>query len=260
MNDPVHQTILLCDIEGSGLRDDVEKPVVRRVMYETVHAALAAAGAERTQYRSEDRGDGVMLLVDPSVPRPRLLHAVLHHLPEDLAGRNRLAAPGVRARLRVVLHGGEVGQDPDGVHGSDLDAAFRMLDSEPLRAALRESAAPVAVAVSEFVHSATVRHGYPGISPSAFHHEEFTSKEGPVGIWVHAPHRSASAAVAEPASARQPAPSQQSAPSQQPLQAQPPEAAPPRAPAPEGPVVFNAGTVHGDQFTGGKHIYHDGRR
>lgn len=70
MSDPLHQTILLTDIEGSGLRDDLEKPVIRRTMYEVVHAALRAAGAERTQYRTADRGDGVMLLIDPAVPRP----------------------------------------------------------------------------------------------------------------------------------------------------------------------------------------------
>jgi hypothetical protein len=177
-----------------------------------------------------------MLLIDPTVPKPRLLHAMLHHLNENLAGRNRLASSGTQVRLRVVLHGGEVGQDPDGVHGTDLDAAFRMLDAGPLRAALAASYEPVAVAVSDFVYQGTVRHGFPGIPRDAFHRAEFEAKEGTLPIWVYGP---------EPAEAAAPGPAGAEA-----------SVAHDRSVS----VSFSAGTVHGDQFTGGKHIYGDRQR
>ncbi|GAA2809596.1 hypothetical protein GCM10010441_37720 [Kitasatospora paracochleata] len=228
MSDPLHQTILLTDIEGSGLRDDLEKPVIRRTMYEVVHAALRAAGAERTQYRTADRGDGVMLLIDPAVPRPRLLRAVLRDLADDLTSRNRLAGPGTRVRLRVVLHGGEVSRDPEGESGADLDAAFRMLDAEPLRAALRASDGPVVVGVSDFVHRGTVRHGYPGIPPESFRRTEFTAKEGVLPLWVNGP---AGPGPAAPAAAGAP-----------------------QATAPTGGVVFHTGVVLGDQIAGNKYV------
>ncbi|WP_371493851.1 hypothetical protein OG871_02225 [Kitasatospora sp. NBC_00374] len=253
MSDPLHQTILLSDIEGSGLRDDLEKPVIRRTMYEVIHAALRTAGAEHTQYRTADRGDGVMVLVDPAVPKPRLLHALLRDLADELTSRNRLASPGTRVRLRVVLHAGEVRRDAEGESGADLDAAFRMLDAEPLRAALGATGGPVAVAVSEFVHHATVRHGYPGIAQESFRRTEFSSKEGLVPLWVHDPRwvLDPLAAPARPDGREQPvAPPAASA------------GAPTGTPdsgtggtGGTGTTTLNAGVVHGDQFTGGKH-YH----
>ncbi|MFD8589729.1 hypothetical protein ACFV1B_09315 [Streptomyces sp. NPDC059637] len=187
MNEPVYRTILLFDVEGSGLRDDVEKRVVRRTLYEVVHAALSSAGVERTRYRTEDRGDGVFLLVDPSVSKPRLLHALLHSLPEDLADRNRVASPGARVRLRTVLHGGEVTLDEHGALGRDLDAAFRLLDGAELRAVLAGSPSAAAVCVSAAVHDGVVRHGHRGIDPAAFRQVSVAAKEGPLTAWVHDP-------------------------------------------------------------------------
>jgi hypothetical protein len=196
MSEPLHQTILLTDIEGSGQSDDLVRRVRRHHMYEAVQYALEAAEVRRTDQRLEDRGDGVMVLVSATVPKAALLRAVLSEIPARLHGYNRVAAASAQVRLRVVLAAGEVALDEipgalGGVVGWDLDQAFRLLDGEPLRQALRHGSdadgmrRDAAVCVSEAVYRGVVRHDHHGIRRDAFHPVTVAGKEGPVHGWLY---------------------------------------------------------------------------
>lgn len=190
MPEPVHRTFLLTDIENSGAADDVVRAVRRNQMYETVQSTLEAAGVPHTDQRLEDRGDGVMALIAPGVPKTALLRALLTEVPARLHGYNRVAAGSAQVRLRIVLAAGEVTLHarpgtPEGALGADLDRAFRLLDSEPLREALRQSTQDAVLCVSEAVHEGVVRHDYPGIPVSSFHPLTVRAKEGPLRAWVH---------------------------------------------------------------------------
>lgn len=217
--EPVHRSILLADIAGSGQSDDVVRRVRRRHMYEAVEHALESAGVQRTDQRLEDRGDGVMALVSPTVSKVRLLRAVLAEIPARLHGYNRVAADSARVRLRVVLAAGEVALDerPDtlgGAVGWDLDQAFRLLDGEPLRAALRQREDAV-ICVSEAVYQGVVRHDHHGIRHDAFHEVTVAGKEGPVRGWVYgelAPQGRGRPPGARPAPSTEPQPEPQPGP------------------------------------------------
>ncbi|MFD5317904.1 hypothetical protein [Streptomyces sp. NPDC127098] len=196
MSEPVHQTILLADIEGSGRSDDVVRRVRRQQMYEVVQYALESAGVQRTDQRLEDRGDGVLALVSPAVPKSALLRALLTEVPARLHDFNRIAAESTRVRLRLVLAAGEVALHEmpgalGGVVGWDLDQAFRLLDSDPLRAELRrrlgtgDPAEDVVICVSEAVYAGVVRHDHRGIRRDAFHEFTAAGKEGQVRGWYH---------------------------------------------------------------------------
>src|SRR5689334_8813417 len=129
---PIHQSMLIVDVEGSGGRTDPEKTVVRQTLYRLLMVACARSGVFWDDCRPEDRGDGVYLLIPPAVPKPRLVR--------DLVGSlERLVAVGGphRLRLRVALHAGEVTFDDHGSSGSDVDTAFALLDADLVRAALR---------------------------------------------------------------------------------------------------------------------------
>ncbi len=190
MAEPVNRTILLLDIEKFGQRDDVEQTFMRRMLHTVVEDTLAAAGAAPTDQHREDRGDSVMVLISPEISKVRLLRALLAETPTLLHGNNRLAASSAQVRLRIVLASGEVAlhQQPGtlgGAVGHDLNQAFRLLDAEPLRAALRERAEESVLCVSESVFRGVVRHGHPGLRPEEFHRITAEGKEGPLVGWLY---------------------------------------------------------------------------
>ncbi|MDT0267697.1 hypothetical protein RM844_15530 [Streptomyces sp. DSM 44915] len=194
MADPVHQNILLVDIEGAGGGDDVVRRVRRHHMYETISYVLEAAEVGAGEHRKEDRGDGVLVLVSAAVSKVALLRAVLAEVPARLRAYNRTAADSAQVRLRVVLAAGEVALDElpgvlGGALGWDLDQAFRLLDGDPLRAELRArrgrgGAWDALVCVSDAVYRGVVRHDHRGIASADFHPVTVPGKEGPVRGWV----------------------------------------------------------------------------
>ena len=62
LGEPVHHTILAIDVEGFTRRPrrDVDRLRMRGELYRLLEQALARAGLRREDFRSEDRGDGVL--------------------------------------------------------------------------------------------------------------------------------------------------------------------------------------------------------
>ncbi|MBB5960478.1 hypothetical protein FHS29_007102 [Saccharothrix tamanrassetensis] len=150
------------DIADSTARADATKIRLRRVLYEAFENSLYAAGAEeRLRDPLVDRGDGILAVIHPIVPKTLLLNAFVPALCEELSRQQEL-------RLRVVVHAGEVLYDRRGCCGEALDLSFRLLDAPALKGALAKSAAPLVLVVSEEMYRTIVRHGYRGIDDDAF--------------------------------------------------------------------------------------------
>ena len=58
------------------------------------------------------------------------------------------------------MHAGEVLDDGRGFYGEAIDVAIRLLDSPPLKRALKQATAPLALVVSDEIHSGIVSHGH----------------------------------------------------------------------------------------------------
>ncbi|WP_447038108.1 hypothetical protein [Streptomyces sp. DSM 118878] len=239
MVDPSNKTILLMDMEGSGRRRDSEQAVIHRMLYTVLHETLSAAAIEPTEYRSEDRGDGVFVLIDPSVPKPALLRSLLTATPEQLVSINRLAAEGARIRLRIVVHTGEVALDEYGAVGADLVHAFRLLEAPPLRKSLAESSEPSVLCVSDAVYQGVVQHAHPGVRPEHFHPLEADSKEGRLRGWYH------------DSSLRHGGTAEKTAP---PPRAEQTNGTVPSLHAHTGNFFFGTASVAGDAVAGDKHV------
>ncbi|MFJ6756948.1 hypothetical protein ACIQNK_18220 [Streptomyces sp. NPDC091273] len=212
---PVFRHLVLIDTERYSDRDDVQQAYLRRMLFGIVDRLLMSAGADPSLRRRADRGDALMELIDPAVPLTDLLRVLLRDAPAELHAVNRLAAGSAQIRLRAVLATGFVHIDEfDGWVGTDLNNACRLLDGDPLRAALRERPDDYALCVSESVHAAIVAHGHLGIPKDEFRPITVPSKNGPLPAWLHGPLPTAEAASASPESVPPPAP--------QPTTAQPP--------------------------------------
>jgi hypothetical protein len=95
------------------------------------------------------------------VPRTVLLDRLIPVLATLLAEYNAQAAqPALRMRLRVVVHAGEVHLDKRGCYGAAIDVAIRLLDSQRVKKALKQAAAPLVLVISDEIHSGIVCHGY----------------------------------------------------------------------------------------------------
>ncbi|GAA3930070.1 hypothetical protein GCM10023085_09280 [Actinomadura viridis] len=167
---PLHRTILAVDIEGSTGSTDPVKARLRAALYELLESALLAAGIDRRHHDPLiDRGDGALTLIRPvdRAPKTVLLDTVVPALGRLLAGHNA-RRPADRFRLRAVVHAGEVLYDGRGCFGESLDVAFRLLDDERVKRALRRSREPLVLVTSDDIYRSIIRHGYEGIDPDTY--------------------------------------------------------------------------------------------
>ena len=159
---PLHRSIVVVDLEGSTMRTNPVKGELRRIIYDLLGRALE--GAEITDDHLEqvtDRGDGALLLIRPhdDVPKTVLFDRFIPLLTALLAEYNAdVPQPALQIRLRAVVHAGEVHADSRGFYGESIDIAIRLLDSAAVKKALKETASPLVLVVSEEIHSNIVCH------------------------------------------------------------------------------------------------------
>ena len=158
----VHRTILVFDIEQSNhpMRTNRDRVVIHEAMYAAVRTAL-----KRVKYYHEDRGDGVLVLVPPEVPKGRLVSNLLARLEAALGTHNAAMerqhasrAAATQVRLRVAVHAGEVTFDGHGVVGAAVDYTFRLADAPPFKSALATSTGVCALITSSWFFDEVVYH------------------------------------------------------------------------------------------------------
>ncbi|MGW4524549.1 hypothetical protein [Amycolatopsis sp. NPDC004378] len=167
---PRHRAIVAVDIEDSTSRTNSVRSQLRTVLFELLDEALGAGGIGK-KHRDPfvDRGDGALCLIRPhdQLPKTLLLTTVIPKM-ADLLVKHAESRPELAFRLRVAVHAGEVHRDSRASYGEDVDIACRLVDAPELKRWLRTTAEPLALAVSQEIHRAVVRHGYPGIDRTAF--------------------------------------------------------------------------------------------
>ncbi len=159
---PRRRVIVGLDIEQSTSRPDPVKAEFRVMLYELFEAALRSAdiGPDRRD-QFMDRGDGLLVLVDPAA-EAQLLSRVVPVLAQLLAGYDAGLPPRRQLRVRVVVHAGEVRDDDNGCFGEALDIACRLLDAPEAKAALKAAPGPLLLIVSGDTYRSAAGLGEPG--------------------------------------------------------------------------------------------------
>jgi tetratricopeptide (TPR) repeat protein len=180
-----HRAILIVDVEkfGDPARTDAHQLAVRDGMYQALQEAFARTGIGWADCEVEDRGDGILVLVPPAVPKSWLVVAVPSRLTELLVRHNAACPAQAQIRLRMALHAGEVHQDKHGFVSSSINRAFRLIESPASRTALQQSSGVVALIVSDWFYEEVVRH-HPGAAPSRFEQVRVVMKETEMAAWV----------------------------------------------------------------------------
>lgn len=182
----VGRLVLSADIRKSAQLGDRAKLGVRRVMYEVLDSAFAAVGVGDPDRQQEDRGDGILAVLSPSVPPARIVGPWVERVYEGLRVGNEDRREPVR--LRVAMHVGPVFDDGRGRVGRAVDLACRLCDSEALRQTLEAAVGyDLVVAVSAYLYDSTVRHGGEAVEPDRYLPARVQVKETQETAWIQVP-------------------------------------------------------------------------
>jgi len=185
--EPVHRSLLSVDVEGSGSRDSTASVIFREALFTELRKAFEASGIDWEACTRQDTGDGMIVVAPEGCSKRRLVHPLLPALADGLAHHNRYAGPATRIRVRAAIHAGDLRVDPNGLTGKPKVLLARLLNAQPLRAALATApeSTTVAVLVSDGFHDDVITEGHPGIDPATYAPVQVREKETEVRAWLH---------------------------------------------------------------------------
>lgn len=183
--------MFLCDVASYGhpSRDESVQGRVRDALYGSLRRSFDASNVLFDRCYREDRGDGVLVAVPPSVETSIMLTTLVDHLRAEVRRYNGLSSEAARMSLRLAIHIGRVTWDGNGLVGKALNDGFRLLDAPALKDALRDSGAALALIISHRVWEDEVRPGTGLIDPADYHPVEVVVKETRTAAWIRVPGR-----------------------------------------------------------------------
>lgn len=147
----------------------VNHEVVQNAVDGVLERAAHSAGVERDSWVRQERGDGELSLIPPTVSEPRVVDDFVRELDDELRKYNRGRTDEGRLRLRLALHHGVVFEASKGFAGAAPIHVSRILDSEQLHDALeRNQGSDLAVALSDTEYEDVVAGGYCSLEPGDF--------------------------------------------------------------------------------------------
>ncbi|MGH3388880.1 MAG: protein kinase domain-containing protein, partial [Actinomadura sp.] len=179
--------ILACDIESFGDLTDIARSHARAAFHDALRRSLDLSGVPFHERIFEDRGDGVLVVTQPRVEPTVMVSPFIDQLNAALRVHNESSSAITRIRLRVALHIGEINDDGDGVTGAAMVHAFRLLDAQPLRAALRTSDAHLAFIASDRLYQEVIRESDGLIDPADYRSIEVGVKAAGTRAWIRIP-------------------------------------------------------------------------
>lgn len=150
-------TIILSDVVGFGsrTRTDEDRRFIREALYSMTHAALQDLP---DVWSWDDRGDGLLTVVPPSVPTAEVIAHLHKELPGAVEEHNRAHRDPARIQLRVAVNVGPVTTDTMGVTGEAIIVTARLVEAPQFKEAMDETRASLGVIASTFIYENVIRH------------------------------------------------------------------------------------------------------
>jgi class 3 adenylate cyclase len=159
-------TVILSDVVGFGAfaRTDDDRRLIREALFGMTHAALRDLP---DAWSWEDRGDGLLTVVPPSIPTALAIRRMHTELPPALEEYNRAHDAPARIQLRIAVNVGPVVTDAVGVTGEAIIVAARLVEAPLFKQAMDTDRASLGIIASSFVYDTVIRHdlGLSGYSP-----------------------------------------------------------------------------------------------
>lgn len=150
-------TVSLTDVVqfGARTRNDNDRRIIREALARMTRTALK----RMPEAWSEDRGDGLLTVVPPSVSTAKVMDQLLKVIPEALARHNATHRDSARFQLRLAINVGPLASDTMGVSGEAIILAARLIEAQNFKGAIADSDAYLGVIASPFVYETVIRHG-----------------------------------------------------------------------------------------------------
>lgn len=166
---------------GADARNDEGRRIIRRASLAMTREAL---GPVWDACRWEDRGDGLLIIVAPSIPTAEVIDRLLEVLPHQLKRHNRIYSDPIRIKLRIAVEVGPIEEDEVGMSGKPIIQASRMLDAPPFKQAIVDFGAILGIIVSPFVYETQVGPGAGGLDPADYGKVPVQVKETCTSAWM----------------------------------------------------------------------------
>jgi len=143
----------------------------------------------------EDRGDGTLVVIPPTISMAGLAHAVPDKLLGLVRRHNRVSCAAARIQLRLAVHAGPVSHDGHGFVGHDVNYLHRMLDAPTLKRMITSSGAEIAFITSAYFYESIVARRPSLVDPGLFKSLTIRVKETRTRAWAYALSASGEAAA-----------------------------------------------------------------
>jgi hypothetical protein len=168
-------------------RDDDIQIYVHTSLYTIVQAAFDRSDIAWSACAHEDRGDGILIVVPPTIPAGRLADTIPDRLRELIRVHNRVSCEAARIQVRTAAHIGPVHHDGHGFVGHSLCLLYRLLDARSFRRILSASSAEVAFIISDYMYENVTRRHSSIMDPALFQRLLVRAKETKTRAWVYVP-------------------------------------------------------------------------
>jgi CRP-like cAMP-binding protein len=181
-------TVLLSDVVGFGARTrtDEDRRLIREALFSITHAVLQGIP---DVWSWDDRGDGLLTVVPPSVPTNQVIEHLHRELPAALDEHNRAYHGSARIQLRVAVNVGPVASDSMGVSGEAIIVTARLVEAPQFKMTMDASGASLGVIVSTFIYETVIKHGR---DLTGYSQVQVDVKETSVAAWLKVFDRSTS--------------------------------------------------------------------
>jgi class 3 adenylate cyclase len=178
--------LFAADIAGfnGSRRDDDIQLYVHKSLYEMLQAAFERADVPWSGCAHEDRGDGVLVVIPPTIPVSGLVDPIPDRLRGLIRRHNRVSCEAAQIQLRIATHIGPVHSDGHGFVGRDVNLLYRLLDARALKRMLSESGAEVAFIASSYVYDTVIRRRPSLVDPAVFQPLAVRVKETRARAWA----------------------------------------------------------------------------
>lgn len=175
-------TVCLSDVVGfsARTRTDTDRLVIRGALSDMTNTCLRGIPG----VWSEDRGDGLLVVIPPTVSTGQVLSQLLSELPIALDRHNSTQRVSVRFQLRFAVNVGPIVSDAMGVSGEAIIVVARLVEAPSFKEAMARSTAGLGVIASPFVYETVIRHGSNPSDVASYSQVSVEVKESNTTAWM----------------------------------------------------------------------------
>jgi CRP-like cAMP-binding protein len=151
-------TIVMTDIAkfNAPYRTADDRLLIQHKSFTMTRDAFVQAGIPWNECHRRDLGDGMQIVVPPTIPPATVMRA-LSWLGGELATYNRRSSRAVQIQLRAAVHLGPVTTSAFGLAGETLILASRLLDAAALKRQMADTGAALGVIASDHIYETIIK-------------------------------------------------------------------------------------------------------